>query len=268
MWHLISIAITRIRNIWLWAQQHPFPVVVVLHSIFLSACCVRYVSSITIQLRKKAGGATLLTNVRPHAAAAFCAKKSEPGVSLISKLAPHKETKIQQAKKQTVKKVPQQAKKIVTKNVKKDAPKKNEKLVPEKKKKEIVQPVVEPKAQAKPEKPVATPVQQPVTPVIPSEIQIGAQVGELLSALVSHEAMTAGELLHARILEIWKPPRNVRTKLPCVVRVIVGKGLLETKPEIVTSSGSSAFDMSARRALLEIKYPPELWNRAITIHFS
>ena len=82
------------------------------------------------------------------------------------------------------------------------------------------------------------------------------------------EQVGPGEILYKRILETWKPPRNVRPKLPCVLRIMVGKGMLETKPEVISSSGSSAFDMSARRALLGIKFPQELWNRAITIHFS
>lgn len=259
MWHLISTVRAQIRNVWLWSQRNPFLTVLVLHVLFLTACCLRYVSSMTIQLHRKRSAVTVVTNVRSSSSTVH--QKSSSGLPGAPALSLKKEP-IKNNKKLT-KKVKKQPEKKPQK-VEKPALKKIEKLIPEKKK------VVEPKAKKEPEQKVVQPVQQPTqavpvsVPAIPEELQISAQTGEL----ATHVQMTPGEVLHVRVLETWKPPRNVRPKLPCVLRVIVGKGALETKPEVVSSSGSSAFDMSARRALLEIKYPPELWNRAITIHFS
>lgn len=248
MWHLLSIITTRLRNISFVTLT---PVVIALHGIFLLLFCVRFMPLTAIQLKRT-----------HHNVVKFVGGKSGQGACALPVAVPQKPVR--------TKKVKPVAKKIVKKSVPKIAPKKIEKPAVKKKPAPVPEPVVKqiPKKEEPVVKPVEKPVEKPLVPVSevvqqsPIELQMGAVVPG------ADQVVSPAEIIHARILEVWHPPRNVKPRSACVLRVVVGKGKLESKPEVQSSSGSSAFDMTARSALLAITYPPEFWNRVLIIHFS
>lgn len=148
--------------------------------------------------------------------------------------------------------------------------KKTEKIValakkaPEKKSPQKIEKVVEKKVALTPEKKAPELVQQ-VAVSIPAPVPEGSRDIEMS---VTHDvAESTGDLVHARILETWRPPRGIVPTRPCTIKVLIGRGRIQGKPEVVASSGSVVFDMTVRRALLDIVYPSEMWNRVLIIHF-
>jgi hypothetical protein len=263
VWHLISIIKAHLPSVSSWPIKQQLLAVLTLHALLLVALCFRYVPEFAIQLRRKKGAITVLGCSSISSKKLLCNDNTPitPAVSnqsaQISNLVPTKTSK-------QVSKPDKKLYKITIKKTKKTV------SSPSKQKTHIPQKVEIKKTEKSVMKvlPIPEKSEQPVLlPIAPVELQLKANA-EDYSLCDSAAPMTPGEVLYMRILAAWKPPRNVRPRGPCVVRILVGRGILEAKPEITSTSGSNAFDMSVRRVLLEVSYPQEVWNRAITIYFS
>lgn len=74
--------------------------------------------------------------------------------------------------------------------------------------------------------------------------------------------------MRSALCATWKPPRGVKPRKPCTVRVQLNDVGAVISASVVTSSGNGAFDMAARRSLCKARYPRAVWQRAIVVSFS
>ncbi len=68
-----------------------------------------------------------------------------------------------------------------------------------------------------------------------------------------------------KVQESWKAPVGITKDVSCDVSVKVGADGVGLNAKVIKSSGIFVYDLSARKALLKIEYPKEVWNKTITI---
>lgn len=74
-----------------------------------------------------------------------------------------------------------------------------------------------------------------------------------------------GSKIQYTIQENWTPPVGMDKNVACDVRVKIGADGQAVDAKIVKGSGVFVYDASARKTLLSIEYPKEVWNKTITI---
>lgn len=79
------------------------------------------------------------------------------------------------------------------------------------------------------------------------------------------EQSVVGSKIQHTIQQIWTPPVGMKQDISCEVQVkINGQGQAE-QAKVIKPSGVFVYDASARKTLLTIEYPKEVWNKNITI---
>lgn len=63
----------------------------------------------------------------------------------------------------------------------------------------------------------------------------------------------------------WTPPVGMLKNISCDIRLKIGSDGTAVEAKIIKDSGVFVYDASARKTLLNIKYPKEVWNKTITI---
>jgi hypothetical protein len=79
------------------------------------------------------------------------------------------------------------------------------------------------------------------------------------------EQSVVGSKIQHTIQQIWTPPVGMKQDVSCEVQVkINGQGQAE-QAKVIKPSGVFVYDASARKTLLTIEYPKEVFNKNITI---
>lgn len=74
-----------------------------------------------------------------------------------------------------------------------------------------------------------------------------------------------GSKIQYGIQQTWTPPVGMSKDTTCEIRISILKNGQPGEAKVIKSSGAFVFDASARKALLSIEYPQEVWNKTITI---
>ena len=74
-----------------------------------------------------------------------------------------------------------------------------------------------------------------------------------------------GSKIQTAIQQCWTVPIGLGAGVSCQMRVVVSDQGNAQSVTIDKSSGVFVYDSSARRALLQVEYPKEVWNKTITI---
>jgi len=74
-----------------------------------------------------------------------------------------------------------------------------------------------------------------------------------------------GSKIQTAIQQCWTVPIGIGAGVSCQMRVVVSDQGNAQSVAIDKGSGIFVYDSSARRALLQVEYPKEVWNKTITI---
>ncbi len=82
------------------------------------------------------------------------------------------------------------------------------------------------------------------------------------------EALQLGGALQEAVTSAWNPPAGMGQDIECKVRITLNRDgkLIETIYEEI--SGVRIYDATVERALPEIKFPHQLWNKSFTLCFK
>lgn len=78
------------------------------------------------------------------------------------------------------------------------------------------------------------------------------------------QTMIGAKIQHT-IQQEWSPPVGMNDGISCQVQVKIDDQGKAVQTQIVTSSGVFVYDAAAKKTLLTIEYPQEVWNKTITI---
>lgn len=118
------------------------------------------------------------------------------------------------------------------------------------------------KRQARPKQPTAKPqietkpVKTGAKPGVPEGLDYGSEFGDLSIEGGKFETPTYLNILFAKIKNRWDNPFRGSEKIACVIYFVIERGGQISDAAIEQSSGITAFDQSALRAVLSANPPP------------
>ncbi|OGB85954.1 hypothetical protein A3J41_02220 [candidate division TM6 bacterium RIFCSPHIGHO2_12_FULL_38_8] len=74
-----------------------------------------------------------------------------------------------------------------------------------------------------------------------------------------------GSKIQHSVQQIWTPPAGMSKDVSCEVQIKIGADGQAVQAKVVKPSGVFVYDAAARKTLMALDYPQEVWNKNITI---